>query len=82
MFDRLKISTGRVRQALCLAACFVLFAVPTARAFDTSLPPTAEDRRKLLEQGFAACLQELESALTCAYRPEKNASSTNNAAFV
>ena len=82
MFDRLKIPTSRVRRALCLAAFFALFATPAVRAFDSALAPTGEDRRKILEQGFTASLQELESALTRAYRPEKNASSAKNAAFV
>ena len=82
MSDPLKIPTCRVSQAICLAAFSVLFASPAARAFDPSLPPTAEDRRKVLEQGFAASLKELESALTLAYSPEKNASSAKNAAFV
>ncbi len=82
MFDRLKIPTRRVSRALCLAAFSVLLAIPTARAFNPSLQPTAEDRRKVLEQGFAASLKELESALTLAYSPEKNASSAKNPAFV
>ena len=82
MFDPLKFSTRRVSQALCLAVFYVLFTIPAARAFDPSLPPTAEDRRKVLEQGFAASLKELESALTLAYSPEKNASSAKNPAFV
>lgn len=82
MFDRLKIPTRRVSRALCLAAFSVLLAIPTARAFNASLQPTAEDRRKVLEQGFAASLKELESALTLAYSPEKKASSAKNAAFV
>jgi hypothetical protein len=82
VFDSLKIPTRRVSQALCLAAFFVLFTIPAARAFDPAVSPTAEDRRKVLEQGFAASLQEIESALTRAYSPEKNASSAKNAAFV
>ncbi len=74
VFDPLKFPTCRVSKAFCLAAFFVLFAIPAALAFDPSLPPTAEDHRKVLEQGFAASLQEIESALTRAYRPEKYAS--------
>ena len=82
MFDTLKNPTRRVSQALCLAAFSALFAIPAARAFDPAVAPTEEDRRKVLEPGFAASLQEVESALTRAYSPEKNASSAKNAAFV
>ena len=82
MFDPLKFPTRRVSRALCLAAFSVLFTIPAARAFDPAVEPTAEDRRKVLEQGFAASLKELESALTLAYSPEKNASSAKNPTFV
>jgi hypothetical protein len=82
VFDPLKFPTCRVSKAFCLASFSVLFAIPAAIAFEPSLPPTAEERRKVLEQGFAASLQEIESALTRAYSPEKNASSAKNAAFV
>lgn len=82
MFDRLKIPIRRVSRSFCLAALSAFFAIPAARALDATQAPTAEDRRKVLEQGFTASLQDLESALTTAYDPEKNASSAKNPAFV
>jgi len=81
VFDRLKFSTRRAAHVLCLAAFFTLCA-PHAHAFDAALPPTAEDRHKLLDQGFAASLKELESALIQAYDPSRNISSARSAAFV
>jgi len=66
-----------------VAGLLIIFSGLCASAFDFQKPPSAEDRRILIEQGFSASLRQLEVGLADFYQPQKNGTSPRkDSAFV
>lgn len=72
MFDCLKFQRfPGIPSPLVVAACFTILAALPAPAFDFEKPPTADDRRALIDQGFPESLKILEAGLVRFDNPQK-----------